>query len=392
MVNAGENNGVRAGRYVRQPADYRAFIPNPLPPDPPPDLTGHLRERLSEADYALGRLDGAVLTLPNPDLFVFMYVRKEAVLSSQIEGTQSSLQNLLAAEAQLLDPDTPKDVTEVVNYVRAMNHGLARLSELPVSVRLIREIHAELMRGVRGGRLQPGELRVSQNWIGPAGSTLATATFVPPPPHEVPQALSDLERFLHAGSGLPPLVQVGLAHAQFETIHPFLDGNGRIGRLLITFLLTEKRLLSKPVLYLSHYFKQRRADYYDRLQAVRDAGDWEGWLAFFLDGVIAVSREATQTAAAILRMREDYRARITEHLGRAAANGHRVMDRLFDHPIVTVATVRDWLGITPAGANQIVARLERVGLLREITGYARNRRFRFEPYLKLFEEPEEAQP
>jgi Fic family protein len=376
---------------VRQPASYRAFIPNPLPPDPPLDLTGHLRERLSEADYALGRLDGAVLTLPNPDLFVFMYVRKEAVLSSQIEGTQSSLQNLLAAEARLFDPDTPKDVTEVANYVRAMNHGLARLSELPVSVRLIREIHAELMRGVRGGRLQPGELRTSQNWIGPAGATLATATFVPPP-HEIAQALSDLERFLHAGSGLPPLVQVGLAHAQFETIHPFLDGNGRVGRLLITFLLTEKRLLSKPVLYLSHYFKQRRGDYYDRLQAVRDAGDWEGWLAFFLDGVIAVSREATQTAAAILRMREDYRARITEHLGRAAANGQRVMDRLFDHPIVTVATVREWLGLTPAGANQIVNRLERVGLLREITGYARNRRFRFEPYLKLFEEPEEAQP
>jgi len=250
-----------------------------------------LRDKLSAADYALGRLDGAVLTLPNPDLFVFMYVRKEAVLSSQIEGTQSSLQNLLAAEAQLFDPDTPKDVNEVANYVRAMNHGLSRLADLPVSVRLIREIHAELMHGVRGGRLQPGELRVSQNWIGPAGCTLITAIFVPPPPHEVPQALSDLERFLHDGGGLPPLVQVGLAHAQFETIHPFLDGNGRIGRLLITFLLSEKRVLSKPVLYLSHYFKQRRSEYYERLQAVRDAGNWEGWLAFFLDGVIEVSQE-----------------------------------------------------------------------------------------------------
>jgi Fic family protein len=251
-------------------------------------------------------------------------------------------------------------------------------------VRLIREIHAELMRGVRGDRLQPGELRTTQNWIGPGGCTLATATFVPPPPHEVPQALSDLERFLH--DGLPPLVQVGLAHAQFETIHPFLDGNGRIGRLLITFLLTEKRLLAKPVLYLSHYFRQHRSEYYERLQAVRDAGDWEGWIAFFLDGVIEVSRQATHTAAAILRMREAFRTRITEGLGRAAANGQRVMDRLFDHPIVTVATVREWLGLTPAGANQIVARLEGIGLLREITGYARNRRFRFEPYLQLFEE------
>ncbi|MCX8086711.1 MAG: Fic family protein [Rhodocyclaceae bacterium] len=387
MNNANENKASRAGRYMRQPAGYRAFIPAPLPPrDPPLDLNGSLREQLSAADYALGRLDGAVLTLPNPDLFVFMYVRKEAVLSSQIEGTQSSLQNLLAAEAQLFDPDTPKDVSEVANYVRAMNLGLARLNELPVSVRLIREIHAELMQGVRGGLLTPGELRTSQNWIGPAGCTLATASFVPPPPHEVPQALSDLEKFLHDGAGLPPLVQVGLAHAQFETIHPFLDGNGRIGRLLIAFLLTEKRLLSRPVLYLSHYFKRHRAEYYERLQAVRDAGDWEGWLAFFLAGVAEVSRQATATAAAILRMREDYRAKITEQLGRAAANGQRVMDRLFDHPIVTVATVREWLGLTPAGANQIVARLEGVGLLREITGYARNRRFRFEPYLRLFED------
>jgi Fic family protein len=389
MMNAPEINRHRAGRYLGQPTGYRAFIPAPLPPDPPIDLTGALRERLSEADYALGRLDGAVLTLPNPDLFVFMYVRKEAVLSSQIEGTQSSLQNLLAAEAQLFDPETPKDVQEVANYVRALNHGLERLAELPVSVRLIREIHAVLMERVRGGQLTPGDLRTSQNWIGPAGATLSTATFVPPPPQEVPQALSDLEEFLHGGAGLPPLVQVGLAHAQFETIHPFLDGNGRVGRLLITFLLTEKRLLKKPVLYLSHYFKRHRAEYYDRLQAVRDAGDWEGWLEFFLRGVTEVSAQATATAAAILRMREDYRARITEHLGRAAANGHRVMDRLFDHPIVTVATVRDWLGITPAGANQIVSRLEAVGLLREITGYARNRRFRFEPYLKLFEEGEE---
>ncbi len=390
--NATDNNRDPAGRYVTQAAGYRAFIPKPLPPEPPVNLAGPLRELLSEADYALGRLDGAILTLPNPDLFVFMYVRKEAVLSSQIEGTQSSLQNLLAAEAQLGDPDAPADVAEVVNYVRAMNHGLARLAELPVSVRLIREIHEVLMQGTRGGKLKPGELRTSQNWIGPAGCTLAEATFVPPPPHEVPRALADLERFLHADDPPPPLVQVGLAHAQFETIHPFLDGNGRIGRLLITFLLTEKRLLSKPVLYLSHYFKRHRAEYYDRLQAVRDAGDWEGWLAFFLRGVTEVSREATRTATAILRMREEYRAKITDRLGRAAGSGHRIMDRLFHRPIVTVATVREWLDVTPAGANNLVRRLVDIGLLREITGYARNRRFRFEPYLKLFEEPEEARP
>ncbi|MGC8855144.1 MAG: Fic family protein [Halothiobacillaceae bacterium] len=392
MINAGENKQTRAGRYIQQPTGYRAFIPAPLPPDPPVNLGEPLRGLLSQADYALGRLDGAIVTLPNPDLFVFMYVRKEAVLSSQIEGTQSSLQNLLAAEARLHDPDTPADVSEVVNYVKAMNHGLARLAELPVSVRLIREIHAELMRGVRGGKLTPGELCTSQNWIGPAGCTLREATFVPPPPHEVPRALADLERFLHSESQLPVLIQVGLAHAQFETIHPFLDGNGRIGRLLITFLLTQRKRLAKPVLYLSHYFKRHRAEYYDRLQAVRDAGDWEGWLAFFLRGVVEVAAEATETAAAILRMREDYRSRITEKLGRAAGNGHRVMEKLFHQPIVSVATVRKWLDVTPAGANQLVNRLVDAGVLREITGYARNRRFRFDPYLRLFEEPEEVQP
>jgi Fic family protein len=320
-----------------------------------------------------------------------MYVRKEAVLSSQIEGTQSSLQNLLAVEARLHDPDAPADVSEIVNYVRAMNYGLNRLAELPVSVRLIREIHVELMRGVRGGRLTPGELRTSQNWIGPAGCTLQEATFVPPPPHEVPQALSDLERFLHSESHLPILIQVGLAHAQFETIHPFLDGNGRLGRLLITFLLTERKRLARPVLYLSHYFKRHRAEYYERLQAVRDTGDWEGWLAFFLRGMADVANQATQTAAAILRMREDYRTRITEKLGRASGNGHRIMEKLFDHPIITVATVRKWLNVTPVAANQLVNRLVNVGVLKEITGYARNRRFRFEPYLRLFEEPEERQ-
>ncbi len=389
MINAGENDASRAGRYVRQPAGYRAFLPAPLPPVPAVDLGGPLRDLLSGADYALGRLDGAVLTLPSPDVFVFMYVRKEAVLSSQIEGTQSSLQNLLAAEALLADPDAPTDVGEVINYVRAMNYGLSRLRELPLSVRLIREIHAELMRGVRGGRLTPGELRTTQNWIGPGGCSLREASFVPPPPHEVPAVLSDLERYLHSGDALPPLVRVGLAHAQFETIHPFLDGNGRVGRLLITFLLTEMNLLARPVLYLSHYFKRRRSEYYERLQAIRDAGDWEGWLAFFLTGVTEVSREAAQTAAGVLRVREDCRARIADQLGRAAANGHRILERLFDHPIIAVATVRDWLDVTPASANTLVNRLVDAGILREITGYSRNRRFRFDPYLRVFEEPAE---
>ena len=258
----------RAGIYRQQTGGFKAFIPSAMPPNPPIRIEGRLQALLSQADLALGRLAGSIETLPNPDLFVFMYVRKEAVLSSQIEGTQSSLQDLLSAEAKLFTPDRPHDVNEVLNYVAAMNHGLARLDSFPVSVRLIREIHAKLLSGVRGSFLTPGELRTTQNWIGPGGCTLNEAIFVPPPPFEVPNALGDLERFLHAVDDLPLLIKIGLSHAQFETIHPFLDGNGRIGRLLITFLLCEKKVLLKPVLYLSYYFKRHRHLYYDHLQAV----------------------------------------------------------------------------------------------------------------------------
>jgi Fic family protein len=383
----------RAGRYMRQPSGYRAFIPAPLPPDPPIALAGDLPTLLSQADRALGRLDGSVLTLPNPDLFVFMYVRKEAVLSSQIEGTQSSLQDLLAAEANMFDDSTPRDVDEVVNYVRAMKQGLARLDELPVSVRLIREIHAQLMEGVRGGRLQPGELRRSQNWIGPGGCTLATASFVPPPHEEVANALGDLETFLHREDDLPLLIKIALAHVQFETIHPFLDGNGRVGRLLITFLLTERGVLHKPVLYLSHYFRQHRQAYYDHLQAVRDEGAWEAWLVFFLRGVIEVAGEATETARRIQLLRERHRTMITDRLGRAASNGHRVLESLYDRPIVAVADVKELTGTTYAAANVLVARMVDLGILVEMTGYARNRRFRYEPYVRLFTDdvPEDAE-
>ena len=376
---------VRAGRYVRQSSAYSAFLPNPLPPDPPVAIQGELQGILSNADRALGRLDGSVVTLPNPDLLVFMYVRKEAVLSSQIEGTQSSLQDLLAAEADLFDAATvPKDVDEVINYVNAMNHGLARLAELPVSVRLIKEIHQRLLDGVRGGKHTPGELRRSQNWIGPAGSTIATASFVPPPPEEVPAALGDLEKFLHQDDDLPLLIRIGLAHAQFETIHPFLDGNGRVGRLLITFLLTERGALHKPVLYLSHFFKQHRQEYYDRLQVVRDRGDWEGWLAFFLRGVAQVSDEATETTRRVLELREQHRAAITEHLGRAAGSGHKVHEALFHHPIVTVNNVRELTGTEFPAANELVRRLVAIGILAPTSGNKRNRRFRYDEYVRLF--------
>jgi Fic family protein len=374
----------RAGAYRRQPTGYSAFVPAPLPPEPPIEAAGAVQAALSHADRALGRLDGSVLTLPNPDLFVFMYVRKEAVLSSQIEGTQSSLQDLLAAEVDLFGDAGPADVGEVINYVKAMNHGLARLGELPVSVRLIREIHATLMQGVRGGRLAPGELRRSQNWIGPGGCSLMSATFVPPPHDLVPECMGLLEKFLHQDDEMPVLLKIGIAHAQFETIHPFLDGNGRVGRLLITFLLTERGVLHKPVLYLSHYFRQNRSAYYEHLQAVRDHGAWEAWLTFFLDGVATVAAEAADTARKVLALRESHRAAITERLGRAAANGHRVLERLFDRPIVSVNDVMAVTGTTYAAANTLVARLGEVGVLTEMTGNARNRRFRYQPYVELF--------
>jgi Fic family protein len=348
-------------------------------------MEGELQLLLSRADMALGRLDGSVQTLPNPDLFVLMYVRKEAVLSSQIEGTQSSLQDLLAVEAQALGRDRiARDVDEVVNYVKAMRHGLDRLASLPVSVRLIREIHEQLMTGGRGGQLAPGELRTSQNWIGPSGVTLGDAAFVPPPPHEVASSLSDLERYIHSDDTLPLLVRIGLAHAQFETIHPFLDGNGRVGRLLITLLLCERAVLAQPVLYLSIYLRRHRSEYYERLQAVRDQGDWEGWLRFFLRGVEEVSIEATETARRIIAMREAHRILVTAKLGRGAATGHRVLESLYARPITSVQEARETLGLTTAAANNVMARLVELGLLVEITGNKRHRRFRYEPYVALF--------
>jgi Fic family protein len=369
----------RAGAYR-----LGAFHPAPLPPSPAIRMDAALQRQLGDANLALGRLDGAIQTLPNPGHFVLMYIRKEAVLSSQIEGTQSSLTDLLAAEAEVLADDAPRDVDEVVNYINALNYGLKRLDTLPVSVRLVREIHERLLAGVRGGHLSPGALRTTQNWIGPMGATQAEATFVPPPPQEVGGALADLERFLHAEDDTPFLVKVGLAHAQFETIHPFLDGNGRVGRLLITLLLCERQVLQKPVLYLSYWFKANRATYYDRLQAVRDAGDWEGWLDFFLTGVATTATEATATARRIIALREEDRTRITDGIVRVAGNGLKVLERLYQRPVISVKEVQEMIGTTYPAANDLVSRLEALGILREITGWARNRRYMYDRYVQLF--------
>jgi Fic family protein len=260
------------------------------------------------------------------------------------------------------------------------------LKELPVSVRLISEIHAELLKGVRGRHLTPGEMRNSQNWIGPGGCSLQEATFVPPPPHEVAQHLGELEKFLHSDSQLPMLIRIGLAHVQFETIHPFLDGNGRVGRLLIAFLLCEQEVLRKPVLYLSHYFKKHRQEYYDQLQSIRDRGTWEDWLTFFLLGVIEVSKQATETAHRILVLRETHRSTITDKFGRAAGNGRRVLEHLYEHPIVSVNEVQERIGTTYTASNDLIRKFVTSDILVEITGHTRNRRFMYKSYIDLFHE------
>ncbi len=370
----------RAGRYIQQSTGYKAFVPAPLPPDPPIAYTGELQTLLSTADRDLARLDAIAALLPNPDLFVAMYVRHEAVLSSQIEGTQSTLEDVLAFEANAVRDDTPKDVEEVVNYVRAMNHGLARLPGFPLSLRLLREIHAELMHGVRGGDKSPGEFRTSQNWIGGRGSTLATASFVPPPPHELMNALGDLERFLHdTRTSVPLLLRCGLAHAQFETIRPFLDGNGRVGRLLITLMLCEDGALSRPLLYLSLYLKAHRAEYYDRLTAIRHQGHWEPWIEFFLRGVSVTARVATQTAREIVALGDAHRTAMTRN-----AKALVLLDALYRQPTVSVSRVAEIVGCTFPTAAKLVREFESRGWLKELTGYGRNRLWRYQPYLDLF--------
>ncbi|MDQ2787008.1 MAG: Fic family protein [Chloroflexota bacterium] len=371
----------RAGQFVKQPTGYRAFVPASLPPEPPIAFDTSLIALLSAADQAVGRLDGVSKTLLNPELFVAMYVRREAVLSSQIEGTQSSLDDVLTYE---LDPgvrNLPDDVEEVVNYVRAMNYGLNRLTTFPLSLRLIREIHSELLTGVRGADKSPGEFRTSQNWIGGANASLVQASFVPPPPHEMRAALDNFESFLH-DDRLPALIQCGLAHAQFETIHPFLDGNGRVGRLLITFLLCHRAVLHRPLLYISYYLKRNRAEYYDRLTAIREQGNWEGWLQFFLRGIADTAAEATDTAGRIIDLREGHRLLIQEN--ELGAKALRLLDFLFQRPIINVNAVKDRLEVSFSTANKIVEQLESLGIIKELTGGQRHRTFRYTPYLDLF--------
>lgn len=372
----------RTGRYVRQPLGYDAFMPKALPPDPPLVFDRDLQSTLSEADRALARLDGVAAVLPNPELFIAMYVKKEALLSSQIEGTQASLQGVLEFEGDGVPRDDINEVKEVINYVKAMDHGLERLKDFPFSSRLIREIHAILLAGVRGRTKTPGEYRRSQNWLGAAGAPLAEAVFVPPPAAAVEELVADLEKFIHAADGLPPLVKIALVHAQFETIHPFLDGNGRVGRLLITFYLCWQGILSRPLLYLSHYLKKNRQAYYDKLLAVRTQGDWEGWLGFFLRGVKEVSLEATDTVRRII----DLKSRLSEKIyaGRkVGVSALRLLDLSFATPLLDVPLVVSRLALSRQSATQLVDHFQSLGILNEITGKKRYRKFIFKEYVEL---------
>lgn len=375
----------RSGRFVAQGESYAAFVPKPLPPAPPLELEAELLGLLEQAGTELGRLDGIARVIPDPDFFVSMYVRREAVLSSQIEGTQSTLEDLLEREIGAGTDDHRSDVLDIVNYVQAMNFGLQRLETLPLSLRLIREIHRELLKDGRGSHATPGEFRRTQNWIGPDGARIEQATFVPPPVPEMEEALGELEGFLNEEGRYSTLIEVGLAHAQFETIHPFLDGNGRVGRLLNTFLLVQRGVLRRPLLYLSYYFKLHRTEYYDRLMAIRLKGDWEGWLRFFLQGVVQTAREATSTASSIFELRENHRAQIIESgLG---DNALRLLSALFQRPLVTVNLAAQTLGTAYPTASRLVLGLEEMGILEEITGRKRFRIYRYEPYVALFDDP-----
>ena len=382
-MERGETGRFEVASVAGEPV--RAFVPAPLPPVPPLVLDGPIQLSLESAVLGLGRLDGVSALLPDKALFLYAYIRKEAVLSSQIEGTQSSLSDLLLFELDEAPGVPLDDVVEVSNYVAALEHGLARLREgFPLSSRLIREIHSVLLSSGRGSRKDPGEFRRSQNWIG--GTRPGNATFVPPPQTAVADCMSALERFLRAqNDGLPVLVRAALAHVQFETIHPFLDGNGRVGRLLITFLLCHAGLLREPLLYLSLYLKQNRAAYYELLEQVRRTGDWEAWLAFFLDGVRQTADGAVSTVQRLAEMFKADRAKV-EPSGRRVGSALRVHEALKARPLLSMTQVCRSTGLSFPAASSAMKLLSDLGIARELTGRRRNRLFVYDRYLAVLNE------
>ena len=382
----------KTGRYVTASTAgerYEAFVPAPLPSIAQLNLQAPHFSLMEKANQALGRLDGLATLLPDTSLFLYFYVRKEALLSSQIEGTQSSFSDLLLFESEEVPGVPLDDVAEVSCYVAAMTYGLQRLKDgFPLSLRLIREIHEVLLSSGRGAGKSPGEFRRSQNWIG--GTRPGNARFVPPPPEHVMDCLGDLEKYLHAQQ-VPVLIKAALAHVQFETIHPFLDGNGRLGRLLITLLLCSEGALSQPLLYLSLYLKRNRDTYYDLLQQVRIDGTWEKWLSFFLEGVLETSQQAVATAQKTLRLFEEDQARI-EQLGRPAGSALRVHLFLQKRPVISIAKLADQIGMTRPTAATAIRHLSNLGIVRELTGKERHRLFVYDGYVKLLSEGAEPLP
>lgn len=379
----GDEKKNRTGRYIQQATGYKAFVPEPLPPRPPLELDNELLSLLSEADRRLGQLNGLVSIINDPNLFVYLYVRKEALLSSQIEGTQCSLEDILTPEKESADKGRDiSDIEEVSNYVKAMNRGLETLEKLPVSNRLIKEIHRILMAGVRGSNKIPGEFRTSQNWIGPPGSTLGTAAFVPPPPQELDRCMGELEKYIHSDETTPPLIRAALIHAQFETVHPFLDGNGRLGRLLITFVLCHWGVIEKPLLYLSYFFKANRTEYYSRLMAVRIKGEWEEWIKFFLRGVTDTARMANAAALEIQKLHSNHLRIIHEAKGTSLLG--QVFRQFCLYPIQTMPDLKRGLDKSTVPAIQrALDRLMALGILKEVTGKQRNRRYAYSEYLTI---------
>lgn len=372
------------GKLVKVPHGYWAYVPSPLPPEI--DITLDLVSKLSEADRAVSELAGIARTLPNPHLLIGPFVRREAVLSSRIEGTQASLSDLFFFEAAQSKEKEVPDVREVSNYVKALEYGLDRLKDLPVSLRLLKEIHARLMEGVRGTNQTPGEFRRSQNWIGPAGCTLMDATFVPPPVDEMQKALDALEKYLHTASDLPPLMRLPLTHYQFEAIHPFLDGNGRIGRLLITLLLCAENLLPQPLLYLSAFFERYRDEYYQRLIDVTLHGKWKEWILYFLRGITSEAHDAIRRSDRLLGLWQKYRTRLQG--ARASALLLQLVDELFSYPAITNAAAARKLSVTPRSAQLNIDKLRNANILQEATGRQRNRIYIAPEIISIIEQPE----
>lgn len=372
----------RAGHYKSNLSGemaYKSFVPNPLPPAPPIELTEDIIALLVKANSQLAVLESVATRIPNVELFVSMYVRKEALMSSQIEGTQATLEDVLDP---MLDANTNRNVADVVNYIKATEFAINRLQTLPLCNRLIKETHAVLMEGVRGQEKSPGEFRYSQNWIGGQGSTLKNARYIPPSPDDMLDAMSDLEKYINADDGLDALIRAALIHYQFETIHPFLDGNGRVGRLLITLFLMEKKVLSTPALYISYFLKKNRVEYYDRMTEVRTKGNYEQWVKFFLQAIMESAEDATATIDELIAL-HDANVSVISKLGRAAKNAMLVFNYLESNPIIEIRKTAESLGITFNTTSSAVNRLVDAGILVQTSDNSRNRTFAYEAYLDI---------